>query len=94
MLVLAIFEFILLVSDSLMHLAFGAAPEQLVSVVAYILQMIEDGWHILTYCFVDLDVIAPLAQWYLASWAIFFMVDMIWYVVGLITLRRTPKDPN
>ena len=67
---------------------FPALPQQVSSILTYIIGMIDNGLDILAALFIDFNFVGPLCAWIIDVWLIMLSIDLLWKVVGYIKLSR------
>lgn len=67
---------------------FPALPQGVSSILAYIVNMIDDGLDILGSLFVDFSFVGPLCAFVIDVWIIMLGIDLMWKVIGYIKLSR------
>lgn len=91
MLLIAFFEFVYTSVSEICGFVVPLLPEAILSVISYIVNMIEFGLGMIFYIFFDYKVIVPLAGWLLAFNLVVFVYDLLWHIIYMVTLRGASK---
>lgn len=88
MILIAIFNVAYWIITTISDVVFPALPSSVSSVLAYIVQLIDNGLDILGALFVDFSFVGPLCAWILDMWLVLLSIDLLWKVIGYIKLSR------
>lgn len=88
MILIGVFNIAYWIITTISDVVFPSLPSGVSSVLAYIVQMIDNGLDILGALFVDFSFVGPLCAWILDVWLVMLSVDLLWKVIGYIKLSR------
>lgn len=74
--------------STITNAVFPSLPQGVSSILAYIVNMIDNGLDILGALFIDFEFVGPLCAWIIDVWLILLSVDLMWKVIGYIKLSR------
>ena len=91
MILLTLLDIIYAVVVGLTSAVFPLIPQQIDSILLYVLSIIDNGLDIVFTLFVDQSLVTPVLSWIISTQLVMLSIDLVWRIIDIIKLRRKPS---